>query len=29
MIGLGYRDKSGFYPKETNYSTSSEYVKWK
>ena len=29
MIGLGYRDKSGWYPKETNYSMPSEYVKWK
>ena len=29
MIGLGYRDETGYYPKETNYSTSSEYVKWK
>ena len=29
MIGLGYRDKTGWYPKETNYSIPSEYVKWK
>ena len=29
MIGLGYRDETGWYPKETNYSIPSEYVKWK
>ena len=27
-IGLGYRDKTGWYPKETNYMERGEYMNW-